>query len=615
MHIPIEKEWKIAPVVPENIKGNLSGYSTVMTQLLYNRGIEDVDSANSYLHGSNSFYDPFLLKDMQKAVDCILHAIDAGEKIAVFGDYDVDGITATALLTQVLEKIGANVIPYIPDRFTEGYGVNVIALSILNSREVNLIITVDCGIRSPNELYYATNELGMKVIVSDHHMPEELLPIVDAIICQKQPGDEYPEKNLSGVGLAFKIANALLLSRPVAGVDISDYLDLAALGTVADVVSLTGENRAIVRRGLTKLRMTRRVGLLALMQVAKININSVTTSDIGFGIAPRLNAAGRILSNHAKSISEKTFLKPELANEIPVINNMDDISELETLILEEDIPLEENQKPIHEETQKALSILMTNDKYHAGLLAQDLDDLNKRRQKLTQEMQKMAENQINVDDLCLYARDEQFNSGLVGLVAAKLTEFYYRPTIIGFKGKVNTRASCRSIPEIHITEALDLCKDLLLQHGGHAMAAGFTIENEKWDELIQRLMRIFKEKLDQEEIKPKINVDLEIPLQNLPKDILIDLDKMEPLGANNPPAIFVSRKVQIVRSKPVGQDEKHLKLTLKDGLTIYDGIAFNQGYWAKELPNYIDILYQIERNIFNGNIYTQLNIKDIKTSK
>ncbi|MHB8135886.1 MAG: single-stranded-DNA-specific exonuclease RecJ [Anaerolineaceae bacterium] len=614
MHIPIEKEWKIAPVVPENIRENLSGYSKVMTQLLYNRGIEDIDSANSYLHGSNVLYDPFLLKDMQKAVDCILDAIDAGQKIAVFGDYDVDGITATALLTQVLEKIGANVIPYIPDRFTEGYGVNLIALNILRSLDVNLIVTVDCGIRSPNELYYATNELGMKVIVSDHHMPEELLPIVDAIICQKQPGDEYPDKNLSGAGLALKIANALLLSRPVSGVDISDYLDLAALGTVADVVPLSGENRAIVRRGLTKLRMTRRVGLLALMQVAKININSVTTSDIGFGIAPRLNAAGRILSNHAESTSETPIVKPESAIEIPAINNMDDISEMENLILEEDILFEENQKPLHQETQKALSILMTNDKNYAGLLAQELDDLNKRRQKMTQEMQKMAETQINLDELCLFARDEQFNSGLVGLVAAKLTEFYYRPTIIGFKGKVNTRASCRSIPEFHITEALDLCKDLLLQHGGHAMAAGFTIENEKWDELIKQIMQIVKEKLDHEKIRPKINVDIEIPLTNLPKDILIDLDKMEPIGADNPPAIFVSRKVQIVRSKPVGQDEKHLKLTLKDGSTIFDGIAFNQGYWSKELPGFIDILYQIERNIFNGNIYTQLNIKDIKAS-
>jgi len=614
MHIPIEKDWKIAPLVPEDIRGNLSGYSKVMTQLLYNRGIENNDSAESYLHGSNVLHDPFLLKDMQKAVDCLLQAIDAGEKIAVFGDYDVDGITATALLTQVLEKIGANVIPYIPDRFTEGYGVNLIALNILRSRDVNLIITVDCGIRSPNELYFAMNDLGMKVIVSDHHMPDDLLPKVDAIVCQKQPGDEYPEKNLSGVGIAFKIANALLISRPVAGVEIGDYLDLAALGTVADVVPLTGENRAIVRRGLTKLRMTRRVGLIALMQVAGIKINSVTTSDISFGIAPRLNAAGRILSNHAKPIPEIPILKSESALEIPSTNDIDDISELDSIILDDDIPLQENQNPIREETQKALNILMTNDKSLAGLLAQDLDDLNKKRQKMTQEMQKMAETQINSEDLCLCARDEQFNSGLVGLVAAKLTEFYYRPTIIGYKGKVNTRASCRSIPEFHITEALDLCKDLLLQHGGHAMAAGFTIENEKWDELIQRLMQIIKEKLDQEKIKPKINVDLEIPLKNLPKDILIELDKMEPLGADNPPAIFVSRKVQIVRSKPVGQDEKHLKLTLKDGSTIFDGIAFNQGYWAKELPNTIDILYQIERNIYNGNIYTQLNIKDIKTS-
>jgi single-stranded-DNA-specific exonuclease len=619
MQFSIEKKWKVAPIVPDNIKESFTGFSDVMVQLLFNRGFKDAQSAVDYLNGTSPLSDPFLLKDMEKAVETILYSIDNHEKIVVFGDYDVDGITATAILTQVLSEIGADVTPYIPDRFIDGYGVNINALDNLFAKATNLIITVDCGIRSPNELYYAKNNLGMKVVVSDHHMPEEQLPEVDAIICQKQPGDQYPDKNLSGAGLAYKIAEALLLSRPFPNLDIKDWLDLAALGTVADVVPLTGENRVIVRQGVNRMRMCKRVGLISLMQVAGIKISNVTAMDISFGIAPRLNAAGRILSNH-EAVKNTT---PDSISNNPIDTSFD-------------IPLSEDPYPIlansedqvnqtvaqifvekHRETQKALNILITSDKNVAGLLAQELDDLNRKRQKLTHEMQKLAETQINPDDLLLHARHEEFNSGLVGLVAAKLTEFYYRPTIIGYKGKSNTRASCRSIPEFHITNALDLCSDLLLQHGGHAMAAGFTVENEKWDELLEKLTRIAQQELNLENINPYLIADIEIPINKIPKNILIELDRMEPIGAENAPALFISRRLYVYRAKAVGVDEKHLKLTLKDSLNTnetYDGIAFNQGYWLKNLPNMIDIIYQYERNFFNGNIYSQLNIKDIKAS-
>lgn len=619
MQFSLEKKWKVASIVPDPIKEKFSGFSEVMVQLLYNRGFQDPEEALNYLNGSSSFHDPFLLKDMSKAVESILYSIDHSEKIIVFGDYDVDGITATAILTQVLQELGADVAPYIPDRFVDGYGVNTIALDKLHSNSVNLIITVDCGIRSPNELYYAKNNLGMKVIVSDHHTPEDHLPEVDAIICQKQEGDQYPDKNLSGAGLAYKIAEALLKTRPLTHASAQEWLDLAALGTVADVVPLTGENRVIVRLGINRLRICKRAGLVSLMQVAGIKITNVTAMDIGFGIAPRLNAAGRILSNHKDK--EKLIISPIISStddasfEIPLLEDSElNFSEAE--IANEEIPATLlSQK--HEETQKALNILMTDDKQIAGMLAQELDDLNRKRQKLTQEMQKLAETQINPDEVLLHARDEDFNSGLVGLVAAKLTEFYYRPSIIGFKGVKNTRASCRSIPEFHITNALDLCSDLLLQHGGHAMAAGFTVENEKWDELVERLTKIVNESLDFEKVKPYLNADIDIPLNKIPKNILIELDKLEPIGSENPPALFVSRKLQVIRAKAVGADEKHLKLTLKDDLNsyeTYDGIAFNQGYWLKNIPGKIDIIYQIERNFYNGNVYTQLNIKDIKAS-
>ncbi len=619
MQFSIEKKWKVAPLVPDHIKEVFAEFSEVMVQLLYNRGYEDTESAINYLNGSSSLCDPFLLKDMKKTVETILHCIDNQEKIVVFGDYDVDGITATAILTQVLSEMGADVTPYIPDRFIDGYGVNINALDNLYAKSTNLIITVDCGIRSPNELYYAKKNLGMKVVVSDHHMPEDQLPEVDAIICQKQPGDLYPEKNLSGAGLAYKIAEALLLTRPFPNIDIRDWLDLAALGTVADVVPLTGENRSIVRQGVNRMRMCKRVGLISLMQVAGIKISNVTAMDISFGIAPRLNAAGRILSNHEPGENTTPVMNSENPNDIPFDIPLSEDSN--QILTDSDSQLDPVVAQIfiekHKETQKALNILITSDKQVAGLLAQELDDLNRRRQKLTHEMQKLAETQINPEDLLLHARHEEFNSGLVGLVAAKLTEFYYRPTIIGYKGKINTRASCRSIPEFHITNALDHCNDLLLQHGGHAMAAGFTVENDKWDELIDRLTSIAKQELDLENINPYLNADIEIPINKIPKNILIDLDRMEPIGAENPPALFISRKLHVFRAKAVGADEKHLKLTLKDSLTsneAYDGIAFNQGYWLKNLPNKIDIIYQYERNFFNGNIYSQLNIKDIKAS-
>jgi single-stranded DNA-specific DHH superfamily exonuclease len=649
MQFPVEKEWKIAEIIPEGVKAALHTYSPIMAQLLYNRGIKDLESADSFLNGKNSFHDPFLLKDMQKAIDLILLSIEEGEKIAVFGDYDVDGITATVLLTQVLQKMGANAIPYIPDRFTEGYGVNVIALDILQKKGVNLIITVDCGIRSPNELEYAIHKLDMKVIISDHHMPEEFLPIVDAIICQKQAGDEYPEKNLSGAGLAFKIAEALLKTKPFPGVLINDYLELCALGTVADVVPLLGENRSIVRQGLINLKTTRRLGLSSLMGVARINVNTLSTTDISFGIAPRLNAAGRILSNHINSVptlpvfNEGKLLNPQIERQVmaaveiidsavsasqnrpkkeEAIVNEGDVdgifvnSNLEALSSSE-IVSSSAPKPAQEETQKALMLLMAEDIDTAARLAQELDDLNRQRQNMTREMQSKAEAQVNQDVLLLFMRDEDFNPGLVGLVASKLTEVYYRPTIIGYKGKKNTRASCRSIAEFHITNALDRCKDLLLQHGGHAMAAGFTVENERWDELMQRLMLIADENLDHGRIKPKISVDLDIPLRDLPQNILVELDRLEPLGADNPPALFVSRNVQVIERRTVGQAANHLKLKVRDGRVYYDGIAFNQGGWAQKLLEgiEIDILYQVERNIYQGKISTQLNIKDIKLSK
>ncbi len=559
MQLPIEKEWIIAPKIPVDIKIELSGYSDIIQQILYNRGLMDSISAAHFFDKEANAHDPFLMKDMEKAVERIFQAIDSQESIAVFGDYDADGITSTALLSEVLSTLGAHVTPYIPER-EDGYGVNTNAIDFLNDQLISLIITVDCGIRSPEELRYA-QELGMTVIVTDHHVPAEIIPAVHSVICPRVKDDQYPDKNLSGVGIAYKLAQALF-QRKSGSIEFADeWLDLAAIGTVADVVPLLGENRLIVTKGLTAIRFSKRVGLKSLIAVAGFDQRKINTLDISFGIAPRLNAAGRL-----------------------------------------DSP------------KKALKLLLTKDMSEAGLLSQELDDINRTRQKITQNMQELAQKEIDENKLIIHVFDKEFTSGLVGLVSAKLTEFFYRPSIVGYIGEMFTRASCRSIPEFHITHALDKCENLLVRHGGHAMAAGFTVANENLEKLIQELELIAETELDPKYLRPKINIDVEYPLHKLPPDILNDLDQLEPLGAENSEAVFVSRGVEIKSARTVGKDENHLKMRLRDKHIEYDAIAFNQGYWGKEMPTKIDVVYSIERNHYNGNIYKQLRVKDLKPS-
>jgi len=559
MQIPIEKEWLVAPKISKEIKEELREFSDIMQQILFNRGIKDRKTANEFFKDESNEYDPFLLTGMHKAVERIFLAIKNNEKIAVFGDYDADGITSTALLTEVLSSFGANVQPYLPER-EEGYGVNTNAINYLKDCDVSLIITVDCGIRSPEELKYA-QELGMTVIITDHHVPGEILPDVHSIICPKLKDDPYPEKNLSGVGIAYKVAQALFLEAKGSSQSADLWLDLAAIGTVADVVPLLGENRLIVKKGIQTIKFSERLGLRSLINISGLNQRKTSTFDISFGIAPRLNAAGRL-----------------------------------------DSP------------KKALNLLLTKDPKEAGLLSQELDDINKKRQQITHDMQKLAQEEIDETKLIINIIHDEFTSGLVGLVSAKLTETFYRPSIVGFKGEEFTRASCRSIPEFHITHALDKCEHLLVRHGGHAMAAGFTISNEKVGELLEELEKIAEAELVFDDLKPKLSIDLDYPLHLLPDNILIDLDQLEPLGAQNPEAVFVSRNVEVKHARMVGKDENHLKLWLKDRDKTYDGIAFNLGYWGKAMPPKIDIVYSVERNHYNGNIYKQLRIKDLKPS-
>lgn len=556
------RNWKIAEQLPAEIDAELRAYPAIVRQLLYNRGCLTASEAEQYLSCNGPIYDPFLLTDMDQAVERIWHSIQAEEPIAIYGDYDVDGVTATALLTQVLRSFGAKVEAYIPNRFEEGYGLNNEALDSLAQNGTRLIITVDCGIRSPVEAEHA-RALGMEMIISDHHHPQGDLPRATAVICQRRPDNTYPDVNLAGVGLAYKIAQALLTRHPLPGHSAEEWLDLVALGTIADIVPLTGENRSLVRAGLNRLRLGQRVGIRALAQAAGIAIERLTASDVGFSLGPRLNAAGRLESALA-----------------------------------------------------AYALLMANDVQEAGLLAQKLDDQNRQRQTLTHNLQKTAEELIAADPgegSLVFVAHPDFSSGVVGLVAARLVETYYRPAIVGQIGNTSTRASCRSISEFHITDALDQCADLMERHGGHSMAAGFTIRNENLPELRRRLNAIAHEKLGGLELRPTLRADMEIPLSALQPGLLLPyLDRLQPTGMSNPDAVFISRRLHVTQARAIGKDQTHLRLIVTDGNIYYDAIAFRMGAWATQIPERVDLLYTFERNNYQGREGLQLIVRDLK---
>lgn len=562
---PLPKRWFVPSPIPADIANNLSGYAPVLRQILYNRGYTTHAAARQFLEAEfPPGIDPAGMSGIPQAVERVCHAIERREPIAIYGDYDVDGVTATALLTQVLARLGANVQSYIPNRFDEGYGLNNEALEALHAAGVRLVITVDCGIRSPDEARHA-RRLGLDLIISDHHHPGSELPDALAVINPKQAGDRYPEKDLAGVGLAYKLAAALIL-RLEGGDDpalaAAGTLDLVALGTVADLAPLTGENRALVRAGLREINQTRRQGLASLIGEAGLSPGRITAGDIGFVLGPRLNAAGRL-----------------------------------------DSALE------------ALQLLTERSVEVTGRLAQKLSNQNRERQRIMQEIQERAEQIALAEDpgaVLLFAADANFNPGVVGLAASRLTEQYYRPAIVAQRGDEFTRGSCRSIPEFHITEALDQCADLLVHHGGHAAAAGFTVPNALLPELITRLQSIASLALGQLDLRPTLKADIDLPLCELKPDILRDLAYLQPTGIKNPSAVFVSRDLRVLNSRTVGKESAHLKLAVSDGRITYDAIAFRFGRLADQLPGRIDLMYTYEVNEYNGRSTLQLNVRDIK---
>jgi single-stranded-DNA-specific exonuclease len=559
------KRWQIENRITPEADEALKAFPPAIRQLLFNRGYATDETARQFLKATVAIdTSPWQLTGMERAIDRLEYAVLNQEPVVIYGDYDVDGVTATALLVQVLKSLDAQVREYIPNRFDEGYGLNNDALETLKAEGSRVVITVDCGIRSLDEVVHARN-LNLDLIISDHHHPGETLPDAYAIINPKQPGDAYPDKDLAGVGVAFKIAEALLERFPNNGFIKDDLLDLVALGTVADLAPLTGENRSLVRQGLRQLRQTQRQGLFSLAAVAGLELKNINASNIGFGLGPRLNAAGRLDSALA-----------------------------------------------------AFKLLSTTDIFEAGHLAQTLEIQNRDRQQVTRSMQAQAEKMVLEEDpdaFLLFAVDPDFNAGVVGLAASRLSDMYYRPAIVACFGEDTTRGSCRSIPEFHITEALDKCADLLVRYGGHAAAAGFTVENAKLPELKKRLKFIAEQQLAGMELHPLLCADVEISLSELNSKLLEQLAWFEPTGYGNAEPVFVSRGVRVASSRAVGSDGKHLKLNVTDGYSHFDAIGFRLGDLQPTLPTYVDLLFTFELNEFNGRKNLQLNVRDLKPAE
>ncbi len=561
------KRWKIAPPVGEQGLAHLADHPPLVVQLLHNRGVRDARAARDFLSGADDRHSPFQMKGMQQAVARLRQAVRTGERVAVYGDFDTDGVTATALLVQVLAAVGARVQPYIPHRVDEGYGLNLDALRRLYRRGVRVVVTVDCGIRSVREVQQAQQALDL--IVTDHHSVGSLLPPAIATIDPKQRDCSYPFKDLAGVGVAFKLAEALLLVQDQmgrsAGVAADELVDLVALGTVADLAPLRGENRSLVRRGLEILNQPTRPGIEALLADAVLRRGDVDAEAIGFRLGPRINAAGRI-----------------------------------------------------DNAMLAYRLLTSQDPLEARELAQKLGELNRRRQKLTQETVAAAEGQILDDhpDAHLYlAASDSFLSGIVGLAASRLTEAYYRPSIVVELGDEESRGSCRSIPEFHITKALEQCSDLLLRFGGHAAAAGFTVATPRLGALRKRLQAIAAEELADVELRPTLEVDVEIPLEQVNWKIHSLLDRMEPCGVGNPQPVLLSRNVPVRSVRATGSERRHLNLVLRDGRGIsWDAVAFGRGDVAEHVPGRIDVAYTLAINKWKHEKRLQLIVQDLRAA-
>lgn len=550
--------WTIAPPVPWDSMARYKGIPPSTAQISCNRGLADLSQIKAFLSAEgHPLPDAGLLPDIGPAIDRIAKAIHDRELIAIYGDFDADGVTATALLNNGLTSLGARTTPYIPHRTEEGHGLSVQGLEQFGALGVDLIVTADCGVSSLEEVKLA-NEMGMDVVITDHHTPAPDLPPAVAVIDAKREDSQYPFRELAAVGLAYRVIQTL---REHLGHDEDEsLLDLVALGSVADMAPLVSDNRNLVKRGLEVLNRAERPGLRELMARAGVSPGALDAEAISFALAPRINAAGRV--DHA--ITSYRLLTAASAAE-------------------------------------------------AQPLAEELNNRNRQRRSRTEDAFARVNAQLGgsvIYDSIIIAGGHGFEPGVVGLVAGKLAQEHYKPAVVLSTGPEVSRASCRSIPEFDITAALQQCADLFVRHGGHSQAAGFVIENEKLDTLRSRLAAIAAEKLAGLELQPSIKIDVDMPLSDIKPRLIKFLQLLEPVGQGNPRPVFLSKGLTPSGTRTMGSDESHLRLSLRDGSVRWNAVAFRMGHRIRELRGPIDAVYHIKTDYWQGRERQELELVD-----
>lgn len=530
--------------------------------LLFHRGITSREDAEAFLSCSPSLsHDPFLLPNMDRAVHRLRQAIESGEAIAVFGDFDTDGVTATALLCKALQACGAKLLPYIPNRDTEGHGLNMNAISFLKASGASILVTVDTGLTSPEEVSHAQQE-GIDTIITDHHTPAQGVPPAWAIVSPRLPGSTYPFPDLTGAGLAFKLAQAIYqqYGRPL---DRS-CMELAALGTIADVAPLLGENRYIVRQGLHSLSSTSQPGLRSLLQLASLKAVELDTEAVSFYIAPRLNAAGRVASAYT-----------------------------------------------------SLRLLMAQDPQEALALASELETHNAHRQLLTAETMERIKQEASRqarEEALIMVEEEGLSPGIIGLAASRLVEQFYRPVfVVALRGE-EARASGRSIQEFSIIEALKGVGHLFQRYGGHPQAAGFTASRDQVPEIRSLLQSRARQALAGIPLTPTLQIDAEVDIRSLLGDTFRFLTDLAPYGMGNPQPVFLTRSVEVAGVRYMGSRGQHLRLKLRQGGATWDAVAFNAASHWDPSTTCLDAVYTVGTDTFHQDATVRLTLLDWRSS-
>ncbi len=577
----MQNQWIFKQLTPEeeikqkNISNSI-GVSSVLAKLLVQRGIGSFEEAKAFFRPELSqIHDPFLIKDMDKAVNRLNHALKHKENILIYGDYDVDGTTAVALVYKFLQNyaLPSQLDYYIPDRYKEGYGLSKEGIDYAKANDVKLVITLDCGIKAIEKVEYAKS-FGIDVIICDHHTTDDTLPDAVAVLDSKRSDDTYPYKDLSGCGVGFKLMQAFAISNKIDFVHLEQLLDFVAVSIASDIVPITGENRILAHYGIKRLNEHPSKGLKAIIDTCIDHKPShpveITMNDIVFKIGPRINASGRMKSG-----------------------------------------------------REVVELLVSNDDSQAHQISENINSYNDERRDIdkntTAEAEEILQKIGDIDKRkTIVVYNESWHKGIVGIVASRLTEKYYKPTIVLTKANDLISGSARSVHGFDLYKAIDSCRDLLENFGGHIYAAGLSLKEENLEEFIRRFEAYVTEHIEEEQLLPQIEIDSELKFSEITPKFIRILKQFEPFGPGNPKPIFCTRRVFDYNgsSKVVGRDNEHLKLELTDDSSenVMNGIAFRMASFCQDLKafNPLDIVFTLDENTFNGTTTTQLMIRDIK---